>query len=299
MRGRYRAGVPRLRLGVALLVPEPLAAQVDGLRLACDDGAYGRIPPHLTLVPPVNVRVADVPDALRVLRAAASGARPFTVRLGPPATFLPATPTLHLAVGGRGDATQVLRSLRDRVFVAPLERSLTHPFVPHVTLADDMAPERIAAALEALSGFVVEATFERVHLLEERREGEKRRWIPIADAPLAPVAVVGRGGVELELAVTRLLDPEAKAFEAHVRSDDGPVPVATDAPSGTESLVVTARRRGAVVGVARGWSGAGAQDLVSVMVDGEQRNQGIARQMVGAWRHAAAPAPDDGPARAR
>ena len=133
--------MPRLRLGVALLLPEPLATQVDGLRRACDDGALDRVPPHLTLVPPVNVRVDDVAAALQVLRDAAGGTRPFTLRLGPPSTFLPDTPTLHLAVGGSGDATAVLRRLRDGVFRPPLERPLTFPFVPHVTLADEMEPE--------------------------------------------------------------------------------------------------------------------------------------------------------------
>ena len=206
--------MPRLRLGVALLVPEPVAAEVDGLRRACGDGALGRVPPHLTLVPPVNVAADRVVEALAVLRRAASAVAPFTLRLGPPATFLPTTPTLHLAVGGSGDATAVLRRLRDEVFRPPLERPLTHPFVPHVTLADEMAPERIAAALPTLRNYVVDATFDRVHLLEEQRPGDgPRRWVPVADAPFTPPVVVGRGGVELDLAVSRLLDPEALAFE--------------------------------------------------------------------------------------
>ena len=171
----------------------------------------------------MNVRLDEVPEALRVLRAAAASVRPFTLRLGPPSTFLPDTPTLHLAVGGRGDATTVLRHVRDAVFRPPLERSLTFGFVPHVTLSDDMHPDRIAALIAALSGFVVETTFDRVHLLQEQRHGEvHRRWVPIADAPFAPPIVVGRGGVELHLAVTRLVDPEAVDFETGSWPDDEP-----------------------------------------------------------------------------
>ena len=242
--------MPRLRLGVALLLPEPVATQVDGLRLACDDGALERVPPHLTLVPPVNVRVDDLPEALRVLRDAAASVRPFTLRLGPPSTFLPDTPTLHLAVGGRGDATSVLRRLRDGVFRPPLERSLTFGFVPHVTLSDDMEPERIAASIAALSGFVVEAAFDRVHLLQEQRHGEvHRRWVPIADAPFAPPIVVGRGGVELDLSVTRLVDPggawRSRPGRGPTTSPTSPAPTR---PPAAEQVVVTARRRGAVVG---------------------------------------------------
>src|SRR5205807_9733700 len=114
--------------------------------------------------------------ALAVLRAAATTTRPFTVELGPPATFLPDSPTQYLGVSGPGVAA--VGGLRDRVFREPLERTLTWPFVPHVTLADEMAPERIDAALTAMAGYRVEATFERVHLLEE---GPGRVWTPIAD----------------------------------------------------------------------------------------------------------------------
>ena len=138
-----------MRLGVALLLPAPLDAEVDGLRRALGDGSLGRIPAHLTLVPPVNVREDRLAEALAVLRAAGAATRPFTVTLGPPASFLPDSPTLYLAVG---DGAHV-RALRDRVFVDPLARPLTWPFVPHVTLADEAGPARIDAALAALSDY--------------------------------------------------------------------------------------------------------------------------------------------------
>lgn len=168
--------MPRVRLGVALLLPPPLDAEIDGMRRALDDGSLGRIPAHLTLVPPVNVREDRLGEALAVLRLAASVTAVFTLVLGPPATFLPANPTVHLAVLD----TAVVRTLRDKVFVDPLARPLTWPFVPHVTLADDATPERIAAALVALAGYRAEATFDRVVLL---REGPGRVWSSIADAP--------------------------------------------------------------------------------------------------------------------
>jgi 2'-5' RNA ligase len=190
---------------VALLLPPALAAEVDGLRRALGDGALGRIPAHLTLVPPVNVRDDRLGEALGVLCRAATATRPFTVTLGPPATFLPDNPTVHLAVTeGAG-----VERLRDGVFVEPLARPLTWPFVPHVTLADEADPDRVAAALVALADYRVDVTFSRVHLL---REGPGRVWAPIADASFAPPAVVGRGGLPLELTVSEHLDPEAAAL---------------------------------------------------------------------------------------
>src|SRR5688500_19331138 len=107
--------MPTRRLGVALLVPRPLDAEIDGLRRALGDGTLGRIPAHLTLVPPVNVREDRLGEVLAVLRRAAAVTRPFTVPLGPPATFLPDSPTMCLAVGGTD-----VQDLRERVFVDPL-----------------------------------------------------------------------------------------------------------------------------------------------------------------------------------
>ena len=69
------------------------------------------------------------------------------------------------------------------------------------------------AAIGALGDYQVEATFARVHLLQERRGGDGvRRWGPVADVGFGPPVVVGRGGVELELTTSELVDPEAGAF---------------------------------------------------------------------------------------
>ncbi len=256
----------RVRLGVALLVPPPIDAEVDGLRRALGDGALGRIPAHVTLVPPVNVREDRLSEALAVLRRAAAATRPFTVALGPPATFLPDNPTIHLAVGDEGP----VRAVRDRVFVDPLARTLTWPFVAHLTLADEAAPERIAAALVALADYRVEVTFDRVHLL---REGRGRMWAPIADAPFAPPAVIGRGGLPVELTVSDHLDPEARALGR---------------PRGSVPLTVTARTAGAVAGYASGWCVGATAHLAALVVAPDQVELEVGRHLVAAFESEAA-----------
>ena len=47
-----------------MVLDVPAASEVDGLRRAVDDPALGRMAPHITLVPPVNVRTADLGAAL-------------------------------------------------------------------------------------------------------------------------------------------------------------------------------------------------------------------------------------------
>ena len=253
-----------MRLGVALLVPPPFDAEVDGLRRALGDGALGRIPAHLTLVPPVNVRDDRLGEALAVLRRAAGATRPFTVGLGPPATFLPDSPTVYLAVA-EGDE---VRRLRDRVFVDPLARPLTWPFVPHVTLADEADAGRIDHALAALADYRVDVTFSSVHLL---REGPGRVWASIADAAFAPPAVVGRGGLPVELTVSQRRDPEAVALWA------------------ATPLVVTARVDGRVAGYAEGWCGGdGTARLTTLVAPEEHAHLDVSRHLVAAFRSEAA-----------
>lgn len=258
----------RMRLGVALLVPPPLDREVDGLRRAVGDGALGRIPAHLTLVPPVNVRTERLDDALAVLRRAAAATRPFTVTLGPPATFLPDNPVLFLRVGAGGEA---VTALRQRVFAEPLARPLTWPFVPHVTIADDASPERIAAAEAGLAAYAAVVTFDRVHLLQEQ---PGRVWVPLADVAFAAPAVIGRGGLSVELTTSGRPDPGAWAT--------------VEGGAGREEVTITARRDGQVVGLVTGWAVGEVAHLLDLAVAEPHRRMGVGSHLVAAFESWAA-----------
>lgn len=263
----------RRRLGVALLIPEPARTEIDGLRRALGDPALGRIEPHLTLVPPMNVREDDLPRALEVLRRAGAAAKPFELTLGPPGSFLPHNPVVYLGVWGFLDR---LHDLRARVFVAPLHRELTWPFVPHVTLADGIDPDRAAAAVDVLGDYTRDVVVESVHLLEERvHERGERRWHVLADVPFAAPRVVGRGGIELELTVTDRLDGATRAW------------VDEQWPDARRPLAITARRAGEVVGVATGWTDDGLAHLSELFVAPNVRNEGVGGHLVAQFVNAA------------
>ncbi|MGH9056155.1 MAG: GNAT family N-acetyltransferase [Acidimicrobiales bacterium] len=259
----------RRRLGVALLLDPPVAQQVDGMRRAVGDPSLEKVAPHLTLVPPVNVRSDRLTAALARLRAAAAGqSGPLRLTLGPPASFLPANPVLYLEVGGD---IERLRILRDAVFAPPLERRLSWPWVPHVTLADGAGEERVAAAVAALDRYAVVVTIDRVVVLEE---WPGRAWSTLADACLGRPLVVGTGGLALELTRGRVLDPEAlpiveEACPGTEPGWEGGAPVPRRFP-----IVITARREGEVVGTAAAWK---ADDgcHVAVLVARHARRQGI------------------------
>lgn len=237
------------------MLDPPVADEVDGLRRAVGDRSLGRIPPHITLVPPVNVRRDDLATAFDVLRRAGAATGPLRLTVGAISSFLPVNPVLYLGVGGDLEG---LRALRDAVFVRPFERKLSWPWVPHVTLADGAPEERIAAGMEVLGSYAAVAEVDRVVLLEE---GPGRVWTPLADACLGPAARVGTGGLVLELTRGRLVDPRLEA----------PPP---DGPLLRAPLVVTAHREGEPVGWARALvDHAGTRTEVFVVE--QHRRQGI------------------------
>ncbi len=232
-----------------LLVPSPLAEAVDGLRRAFSDPALEHVPPHITLVAPVNVRADDVADGLRVLRDAAAEVGPLDLVIGPVARFEGDEHVAYLSVRGDDRTTAALGRLQSRCFRAPFERKVDHGFVPHVTLTQGIDAGRLDAVLAAAAGWEGETVrTDALHLLEERHPPEGKRWTPIADVPLGPRAVVGRGGLELELTASRLLDPEAA-----VALPDGPSDA--ELAEAQDGLTVVARLEGQVVGVARGYGG--------------------------------------------
>lgn len=268
---------PRLRLGGALLIPEPVRREVDGLRAAVGDGSLGRVPAHLTLVPPVNVNERHLDDVLSVLRDAAAATEPFTTSLGPPATFLPDNPVLYLQVG---DGVDDVLALRERIFRPPLERKLSWPYVAHVTLCDEGDPERIEAAVTSLADYRATVTFTRLHLLRQH-EGV---WEPWADAALGGRRVVGRGGLELEITEAERLDPDLRSWlddqwAGHNRS--------ADRTWNEQPFALTARREGEVVGAATGWTNEGVAHLSELMVDPVARSQGVGGRLIEAFEDVA------------
>jgi len=288
----------RRRLGVALLLDPPASVEVEGLRRALGDTSLGHVAPHLTLVPPVNVRAAELEDALRLVRrAAATQDGPLWVELGPVETFVPVTPVVYLGVGGP-DLGRLGR-LKSTVLSGPLLRAERWPWVPHVTLADEAPPEQAAAALQALAHYRSRISFDRVVVLEERG----RHWHPLADTCFGPPRVVGRGGLELEITEGRLVGPDVLAMaEAQLggaaqpggaqlgeaqfgeaRFGGAQLREAQFGPAQLgESIVLTGRREGRVAGIAAAWHGgqAGEPVNIGVLVEAECRRQGVGRALV-------------------
>jgi 2'-5' RNA ligase/8-oxo-dGTP pyrophosphatase MutT (NUDIX family) len=192
----------RVRLGVIARLPEPLGIHVQAWRRALGDPAAGRIAPHLTLVPPQTVAERDQDRAVTLVERAATEAVPFLVELDGAATFLPDSPVAYLVVREGGPA---LQALEVALQASPLERR-THPFHPHVTVTQDLPPDRIEAAAHELAGFQAAFPVREVALLREERD---KVWRPLATATVGASAAVREVPfTEAASAALLLIDPD-------------------------------------------------------------------------------------------
>ena len=195
----------RQRLGVIAPLPEPLAIHLQAWRRALGDPAAGRIAPHLTLVPPQTVAERDLDRAVALVGRAAEGAVPFLVELDGAATFLPGSPVAYLVVREGGPALQALEAaLRE----SPLDRR-THPFHPHVTVSQDLPPDRIEAAAAELGGLRAAFPVRELALMREERDpAGDRVWRPLAVVTVgASTAIREVPFAEAASAALLLLDP--------------------------------------------------------------------------------------------
>jgi len=282
-----RAGAPatRRRLLVAMTVAGDAAREIDGLRRALGGSGLGRIDPHVTLVPPVNVREEDLVDVLRLVRGVAA-ADPAEVVLGPARTFAPRTPVVYLEVGG--DTSRIV-ALRRRLSQPPLVPGVARPerpFVPHVTIGGRVDRARIAGALAMLDEFRLPVSLATVVLCEQDVAAPRHPWHVIADVALGSGATVGRGGRELVFVGSTILDPETAEWAQATPGEEPPGPEKDEAAGARFVLVAYAGGRpvGAVVG-----SVAGATvEVHRIRLDAGRRGEGIGGQLVAAAERAAA-----------
>lgn len=275
----------RVRVAVALLPPHELSGQLHALRRLLGDPRLDVIPPHLTLVPPVNLSGGELVELRGALRSVATACDPFTLGLGPAATFAPATPTLHLAVSG-DEAS--LSELRTRLRVTPVDRPDEWPFTPHVTLRESMPEAQLDGAIATLSAPMADWSVDRLYVLQQFRDEHGVRWRAVAEEPFGGPDVVGRGGVELRLRTVEMLEPEVWEL-IHGAEPEEPASAARswlDAVAEDHTLVVAAETAGPVgvpIAAVLGSAGAGGAVIETLHVHPEHQGMGIGRQVVARW----------------
>lgn len=169
-------------IGVAIPIPEPWGSQLQAYRESIGDPMAELIPPHITLVPPVDLAPAVAGDVEAHLDSAAAAVEPFDVRLRGTATFRPLSPVVFLALAeGISGCERLEREVRS----GPLGVDLNFPYHPHVTIAHELEGPVLDRAFAELGDFEARFTVDSFTLyVHDDRAG----WVPSRTFELAVVA---------------------------------------------------------------------------------------------------------------
>lgn len=125
-------------LGIVIPVEGEYARKVSATRAATGD-PFAYIPPHITLMS--GVPLTDPAEAIAHVRNVVSAFSSFPIRFAGTDTFYPVSPVTYLRVA---EGERELTELHKRLHAGPLDAKPAFPFVPHLTLAQEIAPERLA-----------------------------------------------------------------------------------------------------------------------------------------------------------
>lgn len=137
-------------IGVAIPIPDPWSSQLQRFRESIGDPMASHIPPHITLVPPVDLAPSVALDVHQHLADAAGSVAPFEVHLRGTGTFRPVSPVVFVSLAeGISGCERLEREVRS----GPLGVDLSYPYHPHVTVAHDVEDDILERAFDELAAF--------------------------------------------------------------------------------------------------------------------------------------------------
>ena len=158
-----------ITIGVALPIPEPFLGELGAYRERFGDPLAHAIVAHITLVPPTEV--ADEEQLARIvehLRAQAASLHPFDVVLEGAGTFRPVSQVVFVPLA---EGEPQVRAAEAAVRSGPLDRPLSFPYHPHVTVAHDLEPEWLDQAQEAMASYRAAFTVDQLGLFIQGPDG--------------------------------------------------------------------------------------------------------------------------------
>lgn len=171
----------RVRCCVAVTFNEEIESELNVLRRFLGSTALDWIVPHITLLPPLDCTPLEAWELVGKVAALSTRAEPVRLEFAGFDSFSNRRITGHLpVVTGEADI------VRWRDYLAPKDDR--RPFVPHVTLVENIAPEEALMLHERIARYSLGAIASEVSLLVADAHGRRRGWRPFVRA------LVGYGG---------------------------------------------------------------------------------------------------------
>ncbi|MHB8190027.1 MAG: 2'-5' RNA ligase family protein [Ferrimicrobium sp.] len=184
-----------IRMGVVITFDEVDTCRFDLLRAAVGSSGIGRIAPHITLIPPMEVSLAQLDEARSRLIALAASSAPFEVRVAGVGRFENRRTVSYLGVDDDGSLVALYRRLGG---------GPERPFIPHVTLVEDVSVKQACAIESALAAVEVAVKVDRITLLVAHAIGGGHRWSSGAEVFLGYGGRRVRGPFDLQLSYTTI-----------------------------------------------------------------------------------------------
>lgn len=168
-------------IGVSIAVPEPYGSLLQQRRAGFGDTQAHCIPTHVTLLPPTEVEVDNLPAFREHLVAVAASFRDFRMSLEGTASFRPLSPVVYVRLA---EGTRECARLQEKVRSGPVRRELQFPYHPHVTVAHGIAEDAMDTAQRELADFTATWTASGFALHEQDAAGV---WRKLRDFPFGSV----------------------------------------------------------------------------------------------------------------
>lgn len=160
------------RIGVAIPIPEPWAAELTSWRAKVGDPQAESVPAHVTLLPPTGLADDGAAAAEAHLEDVAAAHAPFDLHLRGTGTFRPVSDVVFVAVASGIGECEVLEAA---VRSGPMHRAAQFPYHPHVTVAQSLPGDALDRAYDGLANFEAMFAVRGFTLFEHGTDG---MWRP-------------------------------------------------------------------------------------------------------------------------
>ncbi|MHA6251719.1 YjcG family protein [Oceanobacillus sp. CAU 1775] len=133
------------------------------------DPRYAMIPPHITLKDKFKIPEGKMNEVIAALKDIAQNTEPFKININKVSSFEPTTNAIYFKVEPSDEIIELEEKLQSGVF----ENTRKHPFVPHVTLAQELSHNEFTDILGRfnMESHNYEDTMDRFQLLYQLENG--------------------------------------------------------------------------------------------------------------------------------
>lgn len=125
-----------MKYGIAIFPSKEIQDEANAYRMRYDT-SYEHIPPHITLKETFEADEQTLGELITELKKIANETEPFAININKVSTFAPVTNTIYFKV----EPIQALIDLHDKMHQGKFTENLGHPFVPHITIAQELVED--------------------------------------------------------------------------------------------------------------------------------------------------------------